>query len=89
MKLIIKKPAGMELIESIIGREKFLPVSELEDLEKIVHRHMLHLHFEMDINLEDIEAISHLFERMNRMQQQINQLTHWLKARDSAKYTLK
>ena len=31
----------MELIESIIGREKFLPVSELEDLEKIVHLHML------------------------------------------------
>jgi hypothetical protein len=44
-------------------------------LEKIVR-----LHFELDINLEGIETIAHLLERMEGMQEKIVQLTNRLKA---------
>lgn len=64
------------LIEIVWVNEKiFLPVSQLERLEKIVQ-----FHFELDINLEGIETITHLLERMKGMQVEINQLTNRLKA---------
>lgn len=63
------------LIETVLVDEKvFLPVSELRRLEKIMR-----LHFELEINLEGIETIAHLMERMEGMQKQIVQLTSRLK----------
>lgn len=47
----------------------FLPASQLELLEKI-----LTLHFELEINLEGIETITYLLERIKAMQHQIDQL---------------
>lgn len=44
----------------------FLPSSDLPELEKWVR-----LHYEMDINLEGIEAISHLLQRLHRMQEEM------------------
>jgi len=52
----------------------YLPVSELKLVEKIIH-----LHFELDINLEGIETIIHLLDRIQDMQSQITQLTNRLK----------
>ncbi len=64
-----------DLIETVLKEERiYLPISELPRLEKIVR-----LHFELDINLEGIETITHLLERMDAMQEQINQLTNRLK----------
>jgi hypothetical protein len=64
------------LIKTVLEEENiFLPVSELARLEKIVR-----LHFELDINLEGIETIAHLLERMEGMQRQIVQLNNLLKA---------
>lgn len=64
------------LIEIVLVNEKiFLPMSQLERLEKIVR-----FHFELDINLEGIETITHLLERVKGMQEQINQLTNRLRA---------
>lgn len=64
------------LIETILIEEKiFLPVSQLERLEKFCR-----LHFELDINLEGIETIGHLLDKMNTMQDQIRYLTNRLKA---------
>ena len=57
----------------IIDEEFFLPVTQLEKLEKFVL-----LHFEMGINLEGIETITHLLQRTEAMQQQIIQLTNRL-----------
>ena len=55
------------LIEIILVEEKpFVDESELPQLEKLVR-----LHREMDINLEGIETITHLLQRMNDMQRQI------------------
>jgi chaperone modulatory protein CbpM len=62
------------LIEISIVEEKiFLPVSQLSQLEKLVR-----LYYEMDINLEGIETITHLLQRMNDMQQHIRQLSNRL-----------
>jgi chaperone modulatory protein CbpM len=58
------------LIEISIVEEKiFVPVGQLSHLEKLVR-----LYYEMDINLEGIETITHLLQRMHTMQQQIIQL---------------
>lgn len=63
------------LIEIIVVEEKlFLPVSQLNHLEKLVR-----LYYEMDINLEGIETINHLLQRMNAMQQQIVLLNNRLR----------
>ena len=62
----------------LIEEEIFLPISEMEKLEKIIR-----LHFELDINLEGIETISHLLDRMNAMRQEIVRLTNRLKAYES------
>lgn len=63
------------LIQTIVVDETtFLPISELAKLEKLIR-----LHFELDINIEGIETITHLLGRMEDMQKQINHLTNILK----------
>jgi hypothetical protein len=47
----------------------FLPAEELAQLEKLVR-----LHYEMDINIEGIEAVSHLLQRLDDMERQIVRL---------------
>ena len=62
------------LAEMISIEEKiFLPVSQLSHLEKLVR-----LYYEMDINLEGIETITHLLHRMHAMKQQIVELNNRL-----------
>jgi len=64
------------MIETVVvAEELLLPLSQLERLEKIVR-----LHFELDINLEGIETITHLLDRMEEMQNNIQRLTNRLKA---------
>ena len=53
----------------------FVPASQLELLEKI-----LRLHFELEINLEGIETITYLLDRVKSMQYDINQLNKRLSA---------
>lgn len=62
------------LIE-IVNQEEtiFLRVSQLSHLEMLVR-----LNHEMDINLEGIETITYLLNRINDMQQQIVLLTNRL-----------
>ncbi len=55
------------LIEITVVDEKiFVPLSQLSLLEKLVR-----LYYEMDINLEGIETITYLLERMNDLQKQL------------------
>ncbi len=55
------------LVEIEIVEEKiFIPLSQLSNLERFVR-----LYHEMDINLEGIETITYLLQRMNEMQKQI------------------
>ena len=66
--------AAIRLNRNYRGRRKpFVEESELPQLEKLVR-----LYREMDINLEGIETITYLLQRMNEMQRQIVQLTNRL-----------
>ncbi len=67
------------LIEMSSVEEKvFVPVSQLNQLERLVR-----LYYEMDINLEGIETITYLLQRMNDMQQQILLLNNRLRIYES------
>jgi hypothetical protein len=57
-----------------IREEAFIPADHLQQLEKIVR-----LYYDMDINLEGIETITHLLQRMHSMQQEITNLRNQLR----------
>ena len=57
-----------------IGDTAYVPEAELQKLEK-----MINLHHELDINLEGIEAITHLLERISQMQQEVQALKNRLR----------
>lgn len=42
---------------------------QLSDLEKYMH-----LHYELEINMEGLETIKHLLDRVNELQQEVNRL---------------
>lgn len=75
------KEAG--LIEITTVEEKtYVPVSELQHLEKLVH-----FHYDLDINLEGIETITHLLQRIHEMQQKIVQLSNRLNLYENEQLT--
>ena len=49
-----------------IDSDEFIDIDELPMIEKFIH-----LHYELDINMEGIEAINFLLERVQRMQDEI------------------
>lgn len=58
------------LITLIIQQEQeYIAQEHLPRLEQLVR-----MHYELEINLEGIEAISHLLERVERMQQDLRTL---------------
>lgn len=56
-----------------IEQKQFIYTSQLQQLEKFIR-----LHYEMDINMQGIEAITHLLNRIGRMQQEITRLKNKL-----------
>jgi hypothetical protein len=66
------------LIEiTTIKENSFIDVSQLRQLEKIVR-----FYFDLDINLEGIETITHLLQRINSMQDEIKTLRNRLRLYD-------
>ncbi|PZR36418.1 MAG: MerR family transcriptional regulator [Azospira oryzae] len=62
------------LIEVVIVHEKiFVPLSQLPRLEKLAR-----LHYELDINMEGLEAIHHLLGHMNALEHQVTALANKL-----------
>jgi hypothetical protein len=58
---------GSGLIEIVnVEEEIFVPLDQLNHLEKMVR-----LYHDMDINIEGIETINYLLDRINAMQHQI------------------
>ncbi len=49
-----------------VKRSSFIHVEEIHKLEKFVR-----LHYDLDINIEGIETINYLLERMEEMQREI------------------
>lgn len=52
-----------------IDSDEFIDTDELQTLEKFIR-----LHYELDINMQGIEAIHFLLERVQHMQQEITYL---------------
>jgi hypothetical protein len=63
------------LIEiTTLEETEYIPESQLYELEKIVR-----LYYELDINLEGIETVMHLLQRINDMQDEITLLKNRLR----------
>jgi len=52
-----------------VEQSTYIPSDELQKLEKFVR-----LHYDLDINVEGIETINHLLEKIEELQKQILQL---------------
>ena len=63
------------LIEvSVTEEQLFVPATQLSYLEKLVR-----FHYEMNINIEGIETVSYLLQKMNDMQEKILLLSNRLR----------
>ena len=60
--------AGLIQITTVEG-QSFIHPSQLQDLEKFIC-----FHYDLDINLEGIEAIAALLQRIRNLQQEVNAL---------------
>jgi hypothetical protein len=69
--------AGMIEITTIQETE-YIQESQLNELEKIVR-----LYYELDINLEGIDTVFHLLQRINDMQDEITLLKNRLRLYES------
>ena len=57
----------IELVRS--GETVFIAFEQLTDLEKYMH-----LHYELEINMEGLETIKHLLNRVQDLQNEVNRL---------------
>lgn len=70
----IKSLSEHGLIEvTTIEQEEFIPTDKIQQLEKLVR-----MHYNLEINLEGIEAITFLLERIETMQDEIGLLKNKL-----------
>ena len=60
--------SGLISITSV-EHSSFIPVDEIQKLEKFIR-----LHYDLEINLEGIETINHLLEKIEGMQKEILEL---------------
>lgn len=68
------------LIEvTVVENDRFIPAPELMKLEQLVR-----MHFDLNINLEGIDAILHLLGRVKNMQSEIRSLQTRLHLYDNA-----
>ena len=67
------------LIEVIIHEDnKYIHQEQLNDVEK-----MMRMHYELDINMEGIDVISHLLKRVNNLQDELRITQNKLKLYDN------
>jgi len=59
---------------TVVDQTTYIPESELQKLER-----MIRLHNELEINIAGIDAISHLLQRLEAMQEEINKLRNRLR----------
>ena len=64
----------MEIV--VMEDQEVIPEDQVKDFEK-----MLRLHYELEINLEGIDAINHLLHQIRELQEEVkslrNRLTRW------------
>lgn len=57
-----------------IDESGFVSSDQIDVIEKFIH-----LHYDLDINIEGIEAIQHLLQKINNMQHEIQELRNRLR----------
>lgn len=50
---------------AIVERRRYLPIEQISEFEK-----MWRLHYEMNINLEGLEAVKNLLDKLSRLKQE-------------------
>ncbi len=58
---------------TIVENSPYIPVKQIKDIER-----MMRMHYDLDINMEGIEAISHLLNRMDNLQKELNRFRNKL-----------
>jgi len=58
---------------TIVEDQTYLPENKIKDLER-----MIRMHYDLDINLEGIEAISHLLDRLDTMKEELKRVKNRL-----------
>lgn len=59
-----------ELVEIIqVEQVPCIPMEQIKDVETLVH-----LHYDLNINLEGLDVISHLLTKMQELHQELNQV---------------
>lgn len=71
--LISLEEGGLIEIRTING-EQYLLASQLRELERYSH-----LYYDLSINIEGIDAIRHMLERMDHLQREVHQLRRQLR----------
>ena len=67
------------LIQLVLQQERaYIEPEQIGRVEQLAR-----LHFDLEINLEGIEAISHLLERITRMQEEMHRLKERLRLHDA------
>lgn len=70
----INRLEELELLEIIVVQEAFfIPTSKIKEVEK-----MMRLHYDLEINLEGIDAIHHLLQQLETLQAQVQTLKNKL-----------
>lgn len=76
--LFLLEKGGLINIDTVEG-ERYLPTSQLYDVERYTR-----MYYDLSINVEGIDAIHHLLERVKSMQQEINNLKARLRLYENA-----
>jgi hypothetical protein len=69
--------AGLVSIETV-AETAFIQTNQLPELEKFIR-----LHYDLEINVQGIEAVSHLLQRVQAMQDEITSLKNKLRMYES------
>ena len=64
--------SGLIMLTSI-NEEKFIHIEQLQEMDRYIH-----FHYDLQINIEGIDAIRHLLDKVNHMQEEIQQLKRLL-----------
>ena len=63
----IKSLHELGLIDIVVIEDnRYLPTEQLKDVEK-----MIHFHYELNINIEGIDAVSNLLKQVDALQQEL------------------
>jgi MerR HTH family regulatory protein len=75
----IRSLQSFGLIDVVVVEEThFIHEAQIRDIEQ-----MIRLHYDLDINLEGIDAISHLLKRVQQLQEELATLRNRLQVSDS------